>query len=59
MNERLAADVRKYPNAHLIDWHDFGGPHDDWFVSDGIHLTGAGAQGYAQLHPRSTSAGDE
>jgi peptidoglycan/LPS O-acetylase OafA/YrhL len=48
-NNRLAADVRKYPNAHLIDWHDLANQHGDWFVSDGIHLTGAGAQGYASL----------
>ena len=26
MNDRLAADVKKYPNAHLIDWHDYGEP---------------------------------
>lgn len=49
VNERLAADVQKYPNAHLIDWHDFADPHNNWFVSDGIHLTPAGAEGYALL----------
>jgi peptidoglycan/LPS O-acetylase OafA/YrhL len=49
VNDRLATDVRKYPNAHLIDWHDYGGVHNNWFVSDGIHLTGAGAIGYADL----------
>ena len=26
VNERLAADVKKYPNAHLIDWHDSSQP---------------------------------
>jgi len=49
VNERLAADVQKYHNAHLIDWHDDAGPHPNWFVSDGIHLTGAGAEAYALL----------
>ena len=49
VNVRLTADVRKYPNAHLIDWHDFSSPHPNWFVSDQIHLTGAGAEGYAFL----------
>jgi len=49
VNERLAADVQKYPNAHLIDWHDDAGPHQNWFVNDGIHLTGAGAEAYALL----------
>jgi peptidoglycan/LPS O-acetylase OafA/YrhL len=47
VNSRLKADTAKYPNAHLLDWHNYGGPHDDWFVKDGIHLTGAGAKGYA------------
>ena len=49
---------RKYPNAHLIDWHDYGGnQHNDWFVSDGIHLTGAGAQGYADFIRQHLEAG--
>ena len=49
VNSRLATDYKKYPNAHLIDWHDYGNQHPDWFVSDDIHLTAAGAQGYAML----------
>jgi hypothetical protein len=49
VNDRLANDVRKYPNAHLIDWHLIGNQHTNWFVNDGIHLTGAGAIGYANL----------
>ena len=49
VNQRLATDVGHFKNAHLIDWHDYGGPHADWFVNDGIHLTGAGAHGYAEL----------
>jgi peptidoglycan/LPS O-acetylase OafA/YrhL len=57
VNQRLAADVRRYPNAHLLDWHDFGGHHDDWFVRDGIHLTGAGAAGYAAFIREHLQAG--
>jgi peptidoglycan/LPS O-acetylase OafA/YrhL len=57
VNQRLAADVKKYANAHLLDWHDWGGSHDDWFVKDGIHLTGAGAQGYADFIHRHLQAG--
>jgi peptidoglycan/LPS O-acetylase OafA/YrhL len=49
VNDRLAADVPKYKNAHLLDWHAWGGSHLDWFTSDGIHLTGAGAMGYADF----------
>ena len=57
VNNRLKADVKKYKNAHLLDWHTFGGPHSDWFVSDGIHLTGAGAQGYAAFIKAHLEAG--
>ncbi|MDQ1479354.1 MAG: hypothetical protein QOI44_215, partial [Actinomycetota bacterium] len=49
VNDRLAADVPKYKNAHLLDWHKFGGSHSDWFVSDGIHLSGVGAKWYAEF----------
>ena len=44
VNVRLAADVRKYPNAHLIDWHDYSARTPTGSSSDGIHLTGAGAE---------------
>ena len=57
VNNRLATDYKKYPNAHLIDWHDYGNQHPDWFVSDGIHLTAAGAQGYAMLIREHLAAG--
>ena len=50
VNDRLAADVRKYPNAHLIDWHDYGGPHDE-LVRQRRHPPHRRrrAQGYADL----------
>ena len=57
VNTRLAADVKNYPNAHLLNWHNFGGPHNDWFVSDGIHLTAVGAQGYAAFIHAHLAAG--
>jgi peptidoglycan/LPS O-acetylase OafA/YrhL len=57
VNDRLAADVPKYKNAVLLDWHAWGGSHLDWFTSDGIHLTGAGAMGYAEFIQRHLVAG--
>jgi peptidoglycan/LPS O-acetylase OafA/YrhL len=58
VNERLKADVVKYKkNAHLLDWHAWGGTHLDWFVADGIHLTGAGAIGYATFIKSHLEAG--
>ena len=58
VNDTLAVNVRRYPNARLLDWHNYSSSHPDWFVADGIHLTGLGAQKYAQfikLHLRAGS----
>ena len=57
VNMRLAADVKKYKNAHLLDWHKFSGPHGDWFVADGIHLSGLGARAYANFIEAHLQAG--
>jgi len=48
-NEVLAANVPKYPNAVLIDWHTLGGSHPEYFYEDGIHLRPEGARAYAEL----------
>ena len=55
VNSRLAALANnnpKYPNAHVIDWHTLGNQHDDWFVNDGIHLTGRRRAGLRHVDPR-------
>jgi hypothetical protein len=60
VNDRLARltnDKAKYPNAWLIDWHRYAGSHGDWFVSDGIHLTGIGALNYAKFIRQHLAAG--
>ena len=50
VNARLLIDVKRYPdNAHLIDWHLVSQNHNNWFVQDGFHLSGRGAQKYAGL----------
>jgi len=49
VNDRLYVDSQRYPNARVIDWHLFSSKHPEWFVADGIHLTGAGAQAYADF----------
>jgi hypothetical protein len=49
VNSRLQVDVKRYPNAYIIDWHRKSAPHNDWFVQDGFHLSGVGAQQYADL----------
>jgi peptidoglycan/LPS O-acetylase OafA/YrhL len=50
VNSRLWIDVQRYPdNARLIDWHRWSDKHPEWFVQDGVHLTGPGAHEYASL----------
>jgi peptidoglycan/LPS O-acetylase OafA/YrhL len=49
VNGRLAAGVRRWPNAVLVDWHAASAGHAGLFWSDGTHLRPAGAQFYANL----------
>jgi hypothetical protein len=48
-NGLLADRADDYPNTVLADWHYTAEGHPEWFLSDGIHLTGAGPQAYAAL----------
>jgi peptidoglycan/LPS O-acetylase OafA/YrhL len=49
VNQRLHSGAQRWHNVHIIEWHDYANPHSDWFVSDGVHLTDGGQQGYANL----------
>jgi peptidoglycan/LPS O-acetylase OafA/YrhL len=53
-NDVIAANVAKYPNAVLIDWHSIGGAHPEYFYEDGIHLRPDGARAYADLIAQQT-----
>jgi hypothetical protein len=33
----------------ILEWHDYAGCHDDWFVNDGFHLRTPGQHAYAQF----------
>jgi lysophospholipase L1-like esterase len=48
VNDTLAAGVRRYRNAVLLDWHGFAAQHPEFFYDDGIHLRPDGAAAYAQ-----------
>lgn len=48
-NSVMASVVKDYPNATLVDWHGAADGHPEYFVSDGVHLTGPGAAAYSQL----------
>jgi lysophospholipase L1-like esterase len=49
VNQVLADGAKHYKNAVLVDWHDLGDHHPEWFYDDGLHLRPDGAQAYAQL----------
>jgi hypothetical protein len=48
-NEAIAAVVPDYSNAVIADWKSASEGHPEFFVSDGIHLTAAGARAYGSL----------
>ena len=47
VNNTLHDGVTRWPNAHVLEWRDFSGCHDDWFVPDGFHLRTPGQHAYA------------
>jgi hypothetical protein len=48
-NQALAAALARYPRAVLVDWAKASEGHREWFGSDGLHLTHAGAEAFAHL----------
>lgn len=49
-NNRIIKDVvTDYPNVVMADWNAAADGQGDYFVSDGVHLTGAGAAAFANL----------
>jgi hypothetical protein len=50
VNQKLHDGVGRWKNnAHVLEWRDFAGSHDDWFAGDGFHVTRAGAQAYGMF----------
>ncbi|MDO8309453.1 MAG: acyltransferase family protein [Actinomycetota bacterium] len=48
-NDAIADVVPEFPNAVIADWKEASRGHPEYFVSDGVHLTKAGAKAYATL----------
>jgi lysophospholipase L1-like esterase len=48
-NDMLAAAVRRYTNAVLVDWHAASADRPELFWKDGHHLKPSGAKVYARL----------
>jgi peptidoglycan/LPS O-acetylase OafA/YrhL len=57
VNETLAAGVKRYKNAVLLDWHGYASQHPEFFYNDEIHLRPDGAAAYAQFVAGSLGAG--
>ena len=49
VNTRLASAAERHPTAILVDWHDLGVEHEEWFTYDGSHLNPEGARAFAEL----------
>jgi hypothetical protein len=45
-----------YPDVTLLDWSAYTADRDDWFTSDGVHFTLAGAYGAADYISRAVAS---
>lgn len=52
VNRALNKAAGEYPNVSLIDWHSASAGYDDYFAEDGVHLTPAGSEAFADLIKR-------
>jgi len=48
-----AAGQRWQPLMTVLDWNHYSSSHPSWFAADGVHLSGAGALGFATYLHRS------
>ena len=51
----LAADIAAYPSARIAPWSGYVRP--EWFESDGIHITAAGAAARAEFVANALAVG--
>ncbi|PEV95191.1 acetyltransferase, partial [Bacillus cereus] len=49
VNEKLKEAASAYKNVVLVDWYAASAGHQEYFEPDGVHLTKAGAEAYADL----------
>jgi len=53
-NKVINTVTKDYPNVVVVDWNAAAQGHPEWFVSDGVHLTGPGAKAFAALIKKAT-----
>ena len=49
VNSTLVDGAKRYKNAVVLDWHNIGGAHPEYFYDDAIHLRPEGAAVYTEL----------
>jgi peptidoglycan/LPS O-acetylase OafA/YrhL len=49
VNRTLEEVVKSMPNTVLVDWYSASAGHPEYFANDGVHLTRAGGETYANL----------
>ena len=49
VNSTLVDGSKHYKNAVVLDWHNIGGAHPEYFYDDAIHLRPEGAAAYTEL----------
>jgi peptidoglycan/LPS O-acetylase OafA/YrhL len=49
VNMTLHSGLTRWKNARVLEWRDYAGCHDDWFVDDGFHLRTQGQHAYADF----------
>jgi lysophospholipase L1-like esterase len=50
----ISTVTKDYPNVVVVDWNAAAQEHPEWFVSDGVHLTGPGAKAFAAMIKKAT-----
>jgi hypothetical protein len=55
----LRQTAARYPNVSLADWQAEAQQHDDWFVSDGVHLTSAGIAAFSACIASAVTQSDQ
>ncbi|HVW90196.1 MAG TPA: hypothetical protein VHC01_12085 [Gaiellaceae bacterium] len=56
LNRDLRAALARWPQLQLVDWNADSAGHNDWFQSDGVHLTYQGGIGLAHVMHGSLTA---
>lgn len=49
LNDMIRSQAQQYPNVRVADFAQAAARHPEWMAPDGIHISGAGCQGFADV----------